>query len=181
MRWLLLALVAMTGMLWWMLVDQWPALPARVPLLHWRADREARFVERSDWWWFGPPAFATGFAWAFGIGGALWLTRRAAAGMSLPLPLWASVRLLPVEFRLKVMQPVRLAVLFVAVCCLIQVGAWYDTAAELALAGSGRGGHMPMFAVMASAVGSGFALARMRARRVTASLVAAGGVLPPRA
>ena len=79
------------------------------------------------------------------------------------------------------MQPLRLAVLFVAVCCLIQVGAWYHAAVELAQTATARSGHMPMFAVMATAFGSGLVLARTRARRVTAAYVAAGGVLPPRA
>lgn len=179
MRWLLFALVAMTAVLWWMLIDRWPDLPERLPLLHWREDRTAWFVERSVGWWFGLPAVVTGGAWALGLGGARWLTRRAVEGRFLPLPLWAQVRQLPVEFRVKVMQPMRLAVLFVAVSCLIQTGSWYDAAVELAKTGTGRSGNVAMFAAMATAVGAGWTLARVRARRLGDAFVAAGGRLRP--
>ena len=179
MRWLLLILVVITAMLWWMLIDLWPGLPERLPLLHWREDRAAWFVERSAWWWFGLPAVVTCGAWAVGAGGARWLTRRAVEGRFLPLPRWAQIRQLPVEFRVKVMQPMRLAVLFVAVCCLIQVGSWHHAAVELGQARTGRSGSLPLLAAMATAFGSCWTLARVRARRVVDAFGEAWGQFRP--
>lgn len=178
MRWLVLALGVVTVALWWMLVDQWPNLPARVPLLHWRAERTSWLVDRSVVTWFGPPAVLTLVAWAIGPWLGQWILRRALTGGALPWRLWRQVRLLPVDSRRRVVQPLRLAVAFAACCVVILVGAWYAAVEELLQERtSSLAGKVAMLGAMLTGLGAGLTLTRVQARRELDAFVAAGGRL----
>jgi hypothetical protein len=167
MRLLSIALLGILVILWVMLVDLWPTLPERIPLLPPGIDATDPFVERSLAWWFGPPAGATLVALLTGVLAPRILARRAASGRWNPVPRAASVRQLPPEARLRIVQPIRLGLVTASICLVVLVARWWIHVAETATSGSPAGGRpMVTVAMLTAAVtllGAAWTFARIRA------------------
>ncbi|MBK8101626.1 MAG: hypothetical protein IPK26_31475 [Planctomycetes bacterium] len=160
-RVLSLALLLITGAIWWMAIDLWPVLPERLPLLPSLGEAPGT-VPRTPLWWFGPPAVATLASLWLGIGGPRWWARRAVAGAWLPLPEECRSLELPPTVRQRVVQPCIAATVFCAICLQILVGGWMARA-EPASASRRSGAEFSL--VMVGASISVFTSSRMWARQ----------------
>ncbi|MCB9878345.1 MAG: DUF1648 domain-containing protein [Planctomycetes bacterium] len=98
---LLLGLAAV----WWLAIDAWPTLPARIPMHFGLGGAPDRWADTSLWSWFLFPAMATVFAFALGHALPAWMRRLAAANSKLlNVPDAARFRALPTAQRVSVVQ-----------------------------------------------------------------------------
>ncbi|MCU0864293.1 MAG: hypothetical protein MUC36_10900 [Planctomycetes bacterium] len=167
MRLLTIALLGILVVTWVMLVDLWPTLPERIPLLPPGLDATDPFVERSLAWWFGPPAGATLVALLTGVLGPRMLARRATDGRWNPVPRAGSVRQLAPEARARIVQPIRLGLVGATICPLILVARWWVHVAEAAANGApstgGAGVSLTMLTAATTSLGAGWTFSRSRA------------------
>jgi hypothetical protein len=179
MRWLALALLALTGLVWWTVVDVWPTLPARIPVLLYHSDPADWWVERTPAVWFVPPALGNAFALVVGFMLPRRLMRRAAAGAWLPLPRWREVQRLPRDSRLRIAQPMQVALAFAGLCLVILIGHWWSQVEGIALGTErGRQGRevgppLAMLGAVAAAIGSASTMVRVRTAKELAAFAAA--------